>query len=60
MALVKIRRYNFDRAGKAFLHLRKTHSNIFLTLTDLRFNVVQCKTSGSLVLLELKGVKNHH
>ena len=29
------------------LYLKKTHSNIFLTLTDLRGRVVKCATSGS-------------
>lgn len=46
--IIKLKRYfNFGLCGKARLHLRKTHSNIFVTLTDLHNNVVICKSSGS-------------
>lgn len=31
----------------AKIYIRKTYSNIFITLTDLRNKVVICKTSGS-------------
>lgn len=31
----------------ACLYLRKTFSNIFVTLTDLRHRTIVCKTSGS-------------
>lgn len=56
--IIKLKRYfNFGLCGKARLHLRKTHSNIFVTLTDLHNNVVICKSSGSLVLLVLSVVK---
>lgn len=58
MALKKKKYFNFGiGGGKARLHLNKTHSNVFLTLTDLSNNVVKCKTSGSLVLLVVNVVK---
>lgn len=43
--------------GRACLYLSKTHSNVFLTLTDLKKNVIKCKTSGSLVFLVINVVK---
>jgi ribosomal protein S11 len=60
MALVRIRKFTFARVGMARLHLRRSYSNIFLTLTDLKNKVVQCKTSGSLVLLVVNDVRSHH
>lgn len=48
MALKKKVYFNFGiGGGKACIHLSKTHSNVFLTLTDLRNKVVKCKTSGN-------------
>lgn len=59
MVLKRRRRFNFGvGGGKARLHLRRTFSNIFLTLTDLSSNVVKCYTSGSQVLLAVRGVKS--
>lgn len=41
----------------ACVHLRKVHSNIFITVTDLDYKVIICKTSGSSGILNLKRKK---
>lgn len=41
------RHFNFGKYHRAFLYLRRTFSNIFLTLTDLRHRVIVCRTSGN-------------
>ena len=41
-----------DRTAK--IYLRKTWSNIFLTLTDLRDKVIICKTSGNCKISDSK------
>ena len=33
--------------GSCRFYLRKTYSNIFVTMTDLKGNVIKCTTSGS-------------
>lgn len=48
--------FNFgDKENKtAKIYLRKTWSNIFLTLTDLKNKVVICKTSGNCKISDSK------
>lgn len=43
---------NFGR-----LYMRRTYSNIFITLTDMNNQVIICKTSGNQVLQVLNVVK---
>lgn len=42
------------------IYLRRTFTNILLTLTDLDNKVIVCKTSGNLVLRVLNDVKRCH
>ncbi len=56
----KKRIYYFSRiGGLCFIHLRRSYSNIFVTLTDMRNSVLKCVTSGSPALLVQKGKKKH-
>lgn len=41
------RRFIFGRGHRANIVLRRTFSNIFVTLTDLRHKVIICRTSGN-------------
>jgi ribosomal protein S11 len=45
--LIKKEHFVFGSGGLAFLILNKTHSNIFITLTDYKMKVIICKTSGA-------------
>jgi ribosomal protein S11 len=45
--LIVKQHYRFGKFHKARLHLRKSYSNIFLTMTDLRNQVVICKSTGN-------------
>lgn len=49
--LKKKYRFVFKKLGYKFrtcrIYLKKSHSNIFITMTDLRDKVIICKTSGS-------------
>lgn len=48
MKLKRYKHFKFGKLDKARIHLRRTFSNLFLTLTDLNHKVIICKTSGSL------------
>jgi len=43
--------------GLARIYIRKTHSNIFVTITDLKDKVLKCVTSGSSGILGSKRKK---
>lgn len=43
-----------DLKNTAFIHIRRTYSNIFVTLTDLNANVIVCKSSGSSGIIRSK------
>ena len=43
----------------ARVFLRRTYTNIFITLTDLHDKVIVCKTSGNRALRGLSVVKKH-
>lgn len=50
--------FGFRRDCKvARIYLKRTYTNIFITLTDLHSKVIVCKTSGNLVLKVLSVVK---
>ena len=58
---VKLRRRNHfnlgDKQKVGRIYLRRSYTNIFLTLTDLDNKVIICKTSGNLEYMVLSGVK---
>lgn len=45
--LIKKEHFSFGFGGLAFLIFNKTHSNVFITLTDYSMKVIICKTSGA-------------
>lgn len=50
MRLVKKNHFFFGpNSAVGLLYMKKSNSNIFLTLTDLNHKVIVCKTSGLMI-----------
>lgn len=49
--------YFSKKGGLAYVHLSKSHSNIFVTLTDLKKRLLVCVTSGSSGIIGSKRQK---
>jgi ribosomal protein S11 len=56
--LIKKEHFLFGFGGLAFLVFNKTHSNVFVTLTDYKMKVIICKTSGNCNVGSTKKKKN--
>jgi ribosomal protein S11 len=48
---LKLKKFNFNTIGTdlkiAKIYIKRTYTNIFITLTDINNKVIICKTSGS-------------
>ena len=56
--LIKKEHFIFGPGRLAFLIFNKTHSNVFITLTDYNMKVIICKTSGMCGVGSTKKKKN--